>query len=74
MLFVLQFAMIVRALGGIFFDEESVILGVSTTISEPIVMPVRMVCEKAHLFTDSVLDIPFMIAYILIAVLRTFLP
>ena len=43
------------------------------TITEPIILPVRKLCAKLHLFEGFPLDIPYMITIILLYLLQMML-
>ena len=40
-------------------------------ITEPLIMPIRKLCYKNHWFEGTPLDMPFMIAFLLLLVLQT---
>jgi hypothetical protein len=43
-------------------------------ITEIFVTPIRYLCERFNLFTNTPIDAPFFIAYLLISILQSFLP
>ena len=72
---VVSFAMVVRMLLPFFVDPtESRIYIISCFVTEPFIIPVRAAMEKMNIGQDSPIDWAFSIAYILIWLLRTFLP
>ena len=43
-------------------------------VTEIFVTPIRYLCQKFNLFTNTPIDAPFFIAYILISLIQGFLP
>ena len=43
-------------------------------VTEIFITPIRYVCAKLNLFTNTPLDAPFFIAYLLISLLQSLLP
>ncbi len=71
---VLDLAMLVRAiLSWIDPMEESKLGMFLFAITEPIILPIRRLCNKMNWFVGSPLDMPFMITIILIMLLQTLL-
>ncbi len=71
---VLELAMFARAIFS-WFDQtgES---GISTflyTITEPVIFPVRSLCERMHWFEGLPIDIPFTITWLALMVLQILL-
>ena len=70
-----SFAMLVRMLLPLFVDpEDSKLYVLSFAISEPAIIPVRAVMAKMDVGQNSPLDIPFTVTYLLIIIIRLFLP
>ncbi len=71
---VLDFAMLLRAIMS-WFDQlgESKLSMFLFAITEPIILPVRRLCEKMNWFQGTPLDMPFMITLILILVAQSLL-
>ena len=71
---VLQFAMLLRAIMS-FFDrgEPGAFSSFLIFVTEPIIMPIRLLCERRRLFEGSVVDVPFFITVILLMLLQMFL-
>lgn len=71
---VLQIAMIARAIFS-WFDPtgESRFGSLLYFLTEPVITPVRRLCEKLHWFEGVPVDIPFLITMILLSVIQVFL-
>ncbi len=69
---VLEIAMFARAILS-WFDQtgESRISAFLFTVTEPIIFPIRALCEKMHWFEGVPIDIPFMITYLILILLQT---
>lgn len=69
---VLEIAMFARAILS-WFDQtgESRISAFLFTVTEPIIFPIRSLCEKMHWFEGVPIDIPFMITYLVLILLQT---
>lgn len=69
---ILQFAMLARAiLSWIDPMQEWRISSFLRALTEPVIMPVRLLCEKMHWFEGMPIDIPFLITMILLSVIGT---
>ena len=69
---VLQFAMLARAiLSWIDPMQEWRISAFLRALTEPVIMPVRMLCEKMHWFEGMPIDIPFLITILLLSMIGT---
>ena len=67
--------MIARMLLPLFVNpEDSGAYKIAFAISEPVVIPVRLVMAKMDVGQNSPLDIPFTVSYFLIIIIRMFLP
>lgn len=66
---VLSLAMLLRAIFS-WFDqgEESRFSGFLYMLTEPVILPVRRLCQKMHWFEGSPLDFPFLLTMILLSV------
>ena len=64
---VLLFAMFVRAILS-WFDpmQEWRLSGFLTAITEPVIMPIRILCDKMHWFEGMPVDIPFILSWLLL--------
>ena len=71
---VLEVAMLLRAIFSWFDPEQGSRLSAFLyLVTEPIIMPIRALCVKKNWFQGTPLDIPFLIAVILLALLQTVL-
>lgn len=69
-LMALQIAMFLRAILSWFMDEgSSKFSAFLYAITEPVIIPVRALCDRMGWFQDFPLDIPFFITYILLAMI-----
>ncbi|MBQ9796198.1 MAG: YggT family protein [Clostridia bacterium] len=68
----LDFAMLLRAILS-WFDQlgESKISMFLYAITEPLILPIRRLCNKMNWFQGTPLDMPFMLTLIVILVLQT---
>ena len=74
MLSALQYLMMARAIMSWFpVSEDNVILNFLYAVTEPVIMPVRMLLEKLGWFEGLPLDMFFFFTFILLSILRTFL-
>ena len=71
---VFQFAFLLRSIMS-FFDrgEPGVFSSVLIFITEPLILPLRILFERRKWFQGSMLDVPFFFAFILLMVLQTLL-
>lgn len=68
---VLHIAMFVRAILS-WFDpmQEGKLTAFLHTLTEPVILPIRMLCEKRHWFEGVPLDIPFLLTWLLLSVIQ----
>ena len=72
---VASFAFLLRAIMPIFADvETSRVYLYVCVITEPFIIPVRAILQKFNLLQGTPFDWSFMISYLLLAFVRTFLP
>lgn len=71
---VLEIAMFARAILS-WFDQtgESRVSAFLFTVTEPIIFPIRALCEKMRWFEGVPIDIPFMITYLILILLQAFM-
>ena len=71
---VLQLAFLLRAILS-WFDhgEPGVISSFLIFITEPIILPLRLLFEKKKWFQGSMLDVPYFFAFMLLMFVQTFL-
>ena len=74
LLSVIELAMFVRAIMS-WFDQtgESKISMFLYAVTEPVILPVRRLCEKMHWFEGVPIDIPFMLTWLILMVLQLIL-
>lgn len=68
-LLVLRLCMLARALFSFFPAEDNPIIAMLTFVTEPIIYPVRVVCDKLGLGDGMPVDVPFFIAFIILTVI-----
>ena len=74
LLFVVQTAMFLRAILSWFIpDESNRLVQFLTVITEPFIIPVRVLLEKLNLFQNTPIDVSFFITYLLLWVITLFL-
>ena len=67
-------AMFVRAILSLFMvSEDNKIFMLAFTVTEPFIIPVRMLCERFGWFQGLPIDMSFMITSMLIIIIRTLL-
>ncbi len=72
---VLHILMLVRAImSWLPIDEDSPIMNFIYAMTEPIIIPIRMLLEKSETVRSFPIDISFFIAFILLSVLQAMLP
>lgn len=69
---ILLWAMLIRAIMSIFTDD-GMIFSFVYSITEPVIIPVRKLLEKFNFASAMPIDISFMITYLLLSLLSTFL-
>ena len=71
---VLQFAFLLRAIMS-WFDrgEPGMISSFLIFVTEPVILPIRILFERRKLFQGSMLDVPFFISFLLLMFVQTFL-
>lgn len=68
-------SMVIRMILPVFADPEgNVIYAASCYISEPFVLPVRFVMAKLGIGQSTPIDLAFIVAYLIVILLGTFLP
>ena len=72
---ILQLLMMIRAiLSWLPFDDSSPLVQFVTLVTEPVIIPVRILMEKLNLFSDLPIDLSFFVAYMLLIFVRFLLP
>ncbi len=68
-------AMLARAILSWFIqDENNRLMMFLVLVTEPIILPARFVCSKIRSLDRMVLDIPFFITFMILAILTSILP
>ena len=69
---VLLTAMFVRAILS-WFDpmQEWRVSGFLVMITEPVILPIRMLCDKMHWFEGFPMDVPFMLSWLILMIVQT---
>ena len=71
---VLEFLMLARAiLSWLPVGEDSPVENFLYTVTEPVIMPVRSLCERFGWFDGLPIDMPFFITFIILSVLGAIL-
>ena len=71
---VLEIALLARAiLSWIDQMKEMKISQILETVTEPFLYPIRLLCEKLHWFENTPIDMPFLLGWLLISLIRTVL-
>jgi YggT family protein len=74
LIYALQFAMLLRAVMSWIPDiQDNKFSDFLYTVTEPVVLPVRMLFEKLRWFQNFPLDVSFIVAYLLLAILSAIL-
>ena len=71
---VIELSMFLRAILS-WFDQtgESRISMILYAVTEPVIFPVRKLCERMHWFEGVPIDIPFMLTWLLLMVIQLML-
>lgn len=70
----LSLAMFLRVILQFFTAEDNKFVLFCYAVTEPFIIPIRVVMERLDIGQNSPIDIPFFIAYIIISVLQMLLP
>jgi YggT family protein len=74
LIYALQFAMLLRAVMSWIPDiQDNKFSDFLYTVTEPVVLPVSMLFEKLRWFQNFPLDVSFIVAYLLLAILSAIL-
>ena len=71
---IIEICMLLRAILSFFVDQENVLLTFCIAVTEPVILPFRMLLSRFESLDRLPLDIPFLVTYIAIAVLGGVLP
>lgn len=70
----LSLAMFLRVILQFFVAEDNKFLIFCYAVTEPFIIPIRVIMEKMNVGQNSPIDIPFFVAYIILTLLQMFLP
>lgn len=68
-LLVLRLCMLARALFSFFPAEDSPIVSLLCFVTEPVIYPVRVLCDKLGIGDGLPVDIPFFITFIILTII-----
>jgi len=72
---ILQFLMLVRAImSWLPLDEDSNVVNFVMMVTEPVIVPVRMLLDRFEWVHELPIDISFLIAFMLLSILQMLLP
>ena len=63
--------LLLRALLSWFFGAENRFIDFVFAVTEPMIMPFRLLCDRFGWFQDSPIDVPFLMTVIAVAILET---
>lgn len=70
-----SFTMLLRMILSFFVNtDENILYALCCYISEPFILPFRLLCSKFGIGQNSPIDMPFMLAYIGLMLITMFLP
>ena len=70
---IITLAMLVRAIMSWFLDESNAIHGFFVAITEPFIVPVRMLLNKLGIGRGMPIDLSFLVTFLLFSVIETIL-
>ena len=74
LLFIVQAAMLFRAiLSWFFMEDDNRVMSILYAVTEPFIIPVRALFEKMGWFRNLPIDISFFVTYILLSIIRMML-
>ena len=74
-LYVLQFLMLARAVLSWFpIDEDSYLVRFVTMLTEPVVLPIRLIFENFDGLNDFPIDISYITAFVILSAVQLLLP
>lgn len=71
---VIELAMFLQVILQFFVDRDNKLYTLCVCVSEPFVLPFRLLFAKLNLWQDVPLDMPFLFAYITISLVSVLLP
>ena len=70
----IELCMLLRAILSFFADPESVLLSFCYAVTEPVIMPFRAMLSRFESLDSIPLDIPFLLTYVVLALVGGLLP
>ena len=67
-------ALLLRVILPLFSGEDNLFLHLSVIISEPVILPFRLLLSRFEFVQQSPFDISFFVGYIGLSIIRLFLP
>ena len=68
---VMEILLLLRALLSWFFGAENRFIDFVFAVTEPMIMPFRLLCDRFGWFQDIPIDVPFLMTVISISILET---
>ncbi len=70
----IEICMLLRAILSFFVDQEGVLFTFCIAVTEPVILPFRVLLSRFEALDRLPLDIPFLVTYIALAILGGVLP
>ena len=71
---IIEICMLLRAILSFFVDQESVLLTFCIAVTEPVILPFRVLLARFEALDRLPFDIPFLVTYVALAILGGVLP
>jgi uncharacterized protein YggT (Ycf19 family) len=70
----IELCMLLRAILSLFADPESTLLSFCYAVTEPVILPFRVMLSRFESLDSIPLDIPFLVTYVVLALVGGLLP
>ena len=70
----IELCMLLRVILSLFADPESVLLSFCYAVTEPVIMPFRVLLSRFETLDTLPFDIPFLVTYVVLAFVGALLP
>ena len=70
----IELCMLLRAILSLFADSESTLLSFCYAVTEPVILPFRVMLSRFESLDSIPLDIPFLVTYVVLALVGGLLP
>ena len=70
----IELCMLLRAILSFFSDPESTLLSFCYAVTEPVILPFRVMLSRFESLDSIPLDIPFLVTYVVLALVGGLLP